>query len=764
MRSRWRRLDVVLLNALLLPFLFWGLHAADTDTFFHLSSGRWMFENGRVMDGEEFSYVGAGRPWTNAHWLFQCALYGSWRLGGFAGVVALRGLLLVLTLNTFWWWIRTQTGGRRLETLAFGLLAFSLYLPRGLNARGHMVSYLFLVLLQWRLARFALGSRRFDPVVPLLCVAWANLHGVELPVVLAVIGVHAAAAFVPHLGTPIKDLVRNAEVVRWLVLLAAAALAFAASPFGLSIYSIALLSTHTEVLSQNAEMSGHGLAALDQLLPDLRLWSATVFNWTLLGGAALCAYWTRRRRWTALGCFLLGASLALYRNRFIPEFMILAVPFMAQAAASLRDSDSSRSRPAQRTWVLLAAYMVACVLWKVGPALHTGSAFRLVNEDLYPVGPVRFLEQHDLRGRVFANPTIAGYLTWMRHPSRLRIFMDMRAPEPFWAQDVWLYKAVGDTVPLASVVERYDVDLLLLDQGASLVAPVRAEKSPFALVWADQSYLLFVDERHLAGREHLRLNAYDEIARVNSGVPQGRPSEVAVAEARRLAGTWPGNHLAQVTLLWASMAGGRPRETLDRARALSEEHPRMAVYPRYMGLALGALGRSPEAVAALRESLDRNPDFLEVYAELARQLAGQSRVAEALEVMDELGRRARFRLSPADHVMLGWLRHRSRRLPAAADAYERALWQLSPRDDQAAAARHGLAAVQLDQGRPAPALALLDENERHGRPNVEAKLLRARALRMLGRTDEARALLERVAHDEAVPAEVRERAGREALR
>src|SRR5687767_11324428 len=136
MKPRWPSREILLLNLLLLPFLFWGLQASDTDTFFHLSSGRWMFEHGRLLRTEEFSFTGAGRPWTNAHWLFQCLLYGSWRAAGLAGVIALRSLLLFVTANALWAWIRERAEGSQLETLAFGLTAFALYLPRALNARG----------------------------------------------------------------------------------------------------------------------------------------------------------------------------------------------------------------------------------------------------------------------------------------------------------------------------------------------------------------------------------------------------------------------------------------------------------------------------------------------------------------------------------------------------------------------------------------------------------------------------------------------------
>ena len=192
------RAVVLAFNLLLVPFLFWGLHASDTDTFYHLASGRWMFENGQVLDRETFSFVAPGRPWLNFYWLFQCLLFGSWWIGGYPGVLVLRAVVLLATANLLLAWIHRRTGGAWAETVTFGLLAFSLYVPRALNMRAHVFSYLFLLFLVWRLESFGRGSRRFDPVLPALCVLWANIHGVAYPVALGVIAVHAAAVLFPH--------------------------------------------------------------------------------------------------------------------------------------------------------------------------------------------------------------------------------------------------------------------------------------------------------------------------------------------------------------------------------------------------------------------------------------------------------------------------------------------------------------------------------------------------------------------------------------
>jgi hypothetical protein len=665
-----------------------------------------MFENGRVLDRETFSFLAPGRPWLNFYWLFQCILYGAWRIGGYPGVLVLRAVVLLLTANLLFALIRRRTGGARLETLVFGLLAFSLYLPRALNARGHIFSYLFLVILVWRLDRFRLGSSRFDPVIPALCVLWANVHGAAYPVAVAVIAVYAAAALFPYRHRPVAEAIRDPALTRWVVLGVACVVGFAISPFGFSIYWTVtnLLTTGTvvlagqeEALSQIGEMSRYSWAAFSQLAPDLDIWSLAVFNWTLVAGLALCPRWIRRRDVLALASFALGAALAIYMTRFVTEFMILSVPFIAGGVAELRAEASERSRRVARVLVAVGAYLLLAVCLKVGRAWAAGEAFELVDGRIHPVGPVRLMEKEGLQGNLFCNPTSAGYVTWVLHPSRVRVFMDMRTPIVFSAEEVWLYKAVGDTVSLDALRRRFAVDFLLLDRRSVLAERVRAdERLGYLPVWADPRFLLFAHESVLSSRPELRLRSLDAMLRLEADVPMLAEDEAerVEAEAARLAEVWPGNHLAQSSLIRAQLRRGRTEDALTRARELAARYPRAAAYPYLEGLASQALGRSAEAVRAFEAARRREPEFLPTYPPLAGLLALGNDANAAREVMEEYSRRQRFRLSAPEHLLLATLRHRCRAFAAAVDAYERALWQLGDGDPLRDEALRGLAAAR----------------------------------------------------------------------
>ncbi|HVY61926.1 MAG TPA: hypothetical protein VHF22_09750, partial [Planctomycetota bacterium] len=166
---------------LVLPFALEGLHSGDTDTFYHLACGRWMAEHHAVLDHEAFSFTIAGEPWTNYYWLFERAVYGAYEVAGYPGVIAVRAALVLAMAGAVFGLAWLTTAGSALEAFAGALVAMLLLLPRALNVRPHLFSYLFLALTLVVLERMRTRERALGLVLPLLCIAWASLHGVEYP-------------------------------------------------------------------------------------------------------------------------------------------------------------------------------------------------------------------------------------------------------------------------------------------------------------------------------------------------------------------------------------------------------------------------------------------------------------------------------------------------------------------------------------------------------------------------------------------------------
>lgn len=96
----WCIADVVLIGASgTLAFLLGCYELFDPDIWWHLRSGQWILEHGRVPRLDIFSFASADRVWVDLHWGFQVLLAIAYSVGGrcrddSAGIHrGLRGLL-----------------------------------------------------------------------------------------------------------------------------------------------------------------------------------------------------------------------------------------------------------------------------------------------------------------------------------------------------------------------------------------------------------------------------------------------------------------------------------------------------------------------------------------------------------------------------------------------------------------------------------------------------------------------------------------------
>lgn len=67
---------------------------ADSDLFWHLSTGEWTLDNGRVLDRDIWSFTRTGTPYSVGSWLGDVVLALAYRAAGWIGIDALRALLV----------------------------------------------------------------------------------------------------------------------------------------------------------------------------------------------------------------------------------------------------------------------------------------------------------------------------------------------------------------------------------------------------------------------------------------------------------------------------------------------------------------------------------------------------------------------------------------------------------------------------------------------------------------------------------------------
>jgi tetratricopeptide (TPR) repeat protein len=682
----------------MLPSLFYGLQSDDTDTFYHLAAGRFMAEHGGVLDREVASFTIPGRPWTNYSWLFQRLLYAAHGQAGLAGVVAVRSAFQLALANLLFLLLLRRSRGQVWSALALGLLAVGLVSGRGLQVRPHLASYVALVGLLLVIECWQGRPRRSAAAGFLICAAWANLHGIGFPVGLAAVAVAAGAALVPHLRGQAAAALAKPEPRRLLLLLAACSAGFLANPFGLRLLLAPLVATDAEAMSQIGEMGRLPLASFAHLGLDLEWRSSGLVNVLVVGGLALLPVWWAASAWGAIGSFALGLFLLGFRGgRMVPELAILALPALAEGLA-LRLPVAPGLR---RVLQALTAYLVTAALVTTWRDARSG-LFELVSERL-PHGPVALLEREGLGGNLLADASNAGFVSW-RLP-QVRIFMDMRMPEPFSSHELWEYRTAVEGGRVDAVRARHALDGVLVRLSSPLAARLLARpEEGLALSYADATWALFLPDPLLERRPELRLSTLPELQEIADGGAPAVDRDLLARDVDRLIGLWPGNHLAQRAWLWLRTTGGQPEQAAEAAHRLGERYPRLPVYPYCEGLAWNAAGQLAPAAQAFDRARRIDPAFEPAYPLQARALAALGHAGPALEALEAFYQLRRYKLDAADYLLLGSLRQQAGDLAGAAEALERALWLLPAGDPRQEGAGQDLVALSVKLGRPRRAM------------------------------------------------------------
>lgn len=415
-----------LLHRLLrLPFLAWltlvvillaTFPIQDYDTFWHLAYGRAMVESGQFINHEIFSYTAAGQPLGSHSQLAQVLYWLAWAAAGANGVILLKLAVLLAVAGLL---LRlARVAGADLPWAAF-CAAFTLFVAHSrLSARPQVFSYLCLVLLVLLLQGY---RQRGWPIrslwaLPLLMIVWDYLHGTVYGLVYG--GAFLAGETLGYLLArrgqlaslpPALDRVRLRPL--W-ILAGATLLAMLLHPNGLLDYS-----GFWRVLGNSETFKMYGEWASPT-------WADFPAFWIYFGLLALLVLFNLKRLalsdWLVLIPF---TYLVLNYNRAVMAFMIVSLPVFVACARRLAERLPPLRNLAPR-WSTLACVLAFAVItgFTVEEAcFRPGHYFAFgtgVNENIFPVGSVRFVAENGLSGNLYNMDGFGGYLAFSLAPER----------------------------------------------------------------------------------------------------------------------------------------------------------------------------------------------------------------------------------------------------------------------------------------------------------------------------------------------------------
>ncbi len=470
------------------------------DLFWHLATGRWIWEQGRVPRTDPFRFTSDHAPWVDHGWLFQLAMHGWERLGGLGSLVLLRAAMAVALAALLLGLVR-RSGLPRGPGAALVLLALWGSRPRWMVRPEFAALVLLAALLLW----CEHWRERRSPVrlalLAGLTALWANIHASAL-VVPPLVGLYAAG-----LALPRAERARELDVV---LLPATSAAAILVNPYGAALYAVPWRI-------RNA------LAELPLFNPEwLPVWKARQ-GWFAVAVALLAALalWSALRGRLDLPSLLVAASLAALGASAVRHLGLFAVGGCAFAARSLARNLGPLSPEGRAAAALVASLGCLASLGASAPRGRQDIArwARGVEERRFPV---RAAEELATRWphvkRIYHDVAFGGYLIWRFYPER-RAFLDGRnevdpqllAEVARARSDSRQWQALLDRHGIQGALVRYDERLrrVVAGGGASYRTTHALLFPPeeFSLVYWDDVAMLFV-RRGAAEEEALAARAY----------------------------------------------------------------------------------------------------------------------------------------------------------------------------------------------------------------------------------------------------------------
>ena len=434
--------------AVALPVLGATLVPMSTiDLAYQVRAGDLMLSARDVLRTDPFTFTAAGAPWVDQQWGAQVLFAAVYAIGGWVLLSILRSILVGASFALLLAACRSA-GAEPRAAAGLTLGAFVVALP-SLALRPQLLGILLFAVTLQLLARRDRAPRA-TWLIPVIVVAWANIHGSFL------LGPAAVGA------AWLSDIVARRPGARGLLAVGLTSLVTTViNPFGIDAWTYALgLTTNPSIERLATEWQRTSPVSV----------TGAVFYFSVVAVAALLLLARRQQslpRWPELAWLAGLALLGAYAERGIAWWAIGApvavAPIVARLAASSVQSSAARPERASAANASLAGLLgVAIVLlqpaWR--PADPMAGPTGLLTDA--PVGIARALrEVAGPTDRVFAPQRWGSWLEWAA--PGIPVMVDSRIeviPESAWAD----YLSIAAAEPgWEALLDRWGVTVAAVD-------------------------------------------------------------------------------------------------------------------------------------------------------------------------------------------------------------------------------------------------------------------------------------------------------------
>lgn len=460
-----------LVVVLLLVFTITTSAPVDNDMWWHLRAGDEMWNQGRILLTDEFSFTRAGEPWVNAFWLSDLGLYVAWKLGGFFAVTLAVSLIAVGVMGI----ALSQMGGNMYLRGSLILIA-TMGISANWTARPQLLSFVLLAILDHYLTRHVLNGKTnaLWILIPIFAL-WGNLHGGFIWGILLLIATIVGEMLNQFFGNQPK-LSWN-EIGRLGLWSAGATLAVLINPNGVELWKLPF---------QQVDVS---LTIQEWLSPDFHQFYAHPTLWLLfllIFGLGLSG---RRISFTDLFKGLGFAYLFFVAQRNMGPYCIIITPIVAKyltptlenlsSAPSIQKIKHIFTQTVNKTqppaWISrIVNFTIVSLLAGMFLARAFIVSLPASMEEKVPAQAAAWIKENKPRGPIFNSYNWGGYLTWelREYP----VFIDGRAD--LYGNEIiseWNEISRG-TEKGFELLEAYQINLIFLEPHHALLDKLPAQE------------------------------------------------------------------------------------------------------------------------------------------------------------------------------------------------------------------------------------------------------------------------------------------------
>lgn len=455
----------------------------DPDAWWHLRTGRWMLDNHAIVRSDLYTYTVPGAPWTDHEYLSQILFYGLDKVGG---LLALSVFFGAVVWAGFWFiYLRIRQHLHAPLIAGIGLFIGAIAGIAVWGPRPQMFDFFFSAVTLYLIERYLIGKSRALWFLPLIVVAWANLHG-GFVFAFFFLAISALAVAIQWLLSRARHLLMTLRTFAVVGVLSVVASLM--TPNGPSLF---LYVWRTQFSSQQSSFIAEWQS------PDFHMLNMLGFEAMLL--LVLIGFAWRRPRLLDVLLVVASGVLALRAWRFIPLFVVPATPLLvwqwSEPWARLRGWLKARPIGQPREWIGegVAMLLGLAIVAGIGLSAYTLRGQAASTQANYPVAAADWLTAHPNVGtRMFNEYSWGGYLSYRFYPDpNRRVFIYGEAElvgDQLLAQYVEVNQLHSDWM---QVLDQWGVDYVLFPADKPLDAALAAAPG-WHLAYSDSVADIFV--------------------------------------------------------------------------------------------------------------------------------------------------------------------------------------------------------------------------------------------------------------------------------